>query len=409
MLRFKYLILPVMLLTLVQCTKKKGDSKLSHVTNISAGYYNSCAIQYQGYLGCWGNTLSGQGGFNSLDVCSVQSVPILCAKKPGYISGLTGGTLMATIGAAHSCANNGGVGYCWGDDTFGELGDGGNTLSYDVLMVSGFNANVTQLSAGYAHSCGVKATGAYCWGDNTLGELGDGTNNDSNTPVAVVGLGAGVVRVASGTGTSCAVLASGVVKCWGANTTGQLGDGTMVASSNVPVVAIAANATDVASAVTDNPGHTCALVNGGVKCWGLNLYAQVGDGTVLNRNTPTAVPSLTSGVTAIAVGGNHTCALVDGGVKCWGLNSAGQLGAGSSDLCIGASGVVSCSLTPLSVSGLDRTLNPSNPTVTAIAAGNEHTCALLEDQTVMCWGNNSAGQLGNNSVIATLIPTAVLQ
>lgn len=408
--RHHLLIVLSILFAVVQCVKKPESIKISNVVAISAGYYNSCSIQYQGWLGCWGSTVTGQGGFNGVDICTVQTIPIICAKRPGGISGLTTpGVLAATVGATHSCANFSGEGYCWGEDSFGQLGDGGNTLSYSALQVSGFTANVTALSAGFAHTCGLQNSGAFCWGDNSVGELGDSTNNDSNTPVAVTGLAAGVMKVASGTGTSCAVLASGAAMCWGINTSGQLGDGTAVPFSNAPVMAIAANATDIASAVADNPGHTCALVSGGVKCWGLNTYGQLGDGTVLSRNTPTDVVGLTSGVSAIAVGGNHTCALKDGGVKCWGKNASGQLGNSTDDLCIDGSGVVSCSLSPVSVISLDRNMSASDHVVSAIAAGNEHSCALLDDQTMMCWGDNSAGQLGNNSVAPSLVPTPVYQ
>lgn len=408
--RHHLLITLCTLFMVVQCVKKSESKKITNVVSISAGYYNTCSIQYQGWLGCWGNSLTGQGGFNGVDICEVQSIPVICAKRPGGISGLSvPGVLAITIGATHSCANLAGAGYCWGEDSFGQLGDGGNTLSYSAIGVTGFGASVTAMAAGYSHTCGLKGTGAFCWGDNTVGELGDSTTSDSNTPVAVTGLGAGVLKLAAGTGTSCAVLNSGALMCWGINTSGQLGDGTAVPYSDAPVLTIAAGVTDVASATTENPGHTCALVNGGVKCWGLNTYGQLGDGTVLSRNTPTDVVGLTSGVSAIAVGGNHTCALVNGGVKCWGLNDSGQLGSGSDDLCIGGSGVVSCSLNPLSVFSLDRNVSVSDHGVSAVAAGNSHTCALLDDQTMMCWGDNSAGQLGNNTVAPSLIPTPVFQ
>lgn len=408
--RHHLLIIFLLLFTVVRCVKKPESVKITNVTSISAGYYNTCSIQYQGWLGCWGNSLTGQGGFNGVDICSVQSIPVICAKKPGWISGLTlPGVLASTVGAGHSCANLEGAAYCWGEDSFGQLGDSGNTLSYSALEVTNFDSNVTAMAAGYTHTCGLKATGAFCWGDNTVGQLGDSTNNDSNSPVAVTGLNAGVLKLAAGTGTSCAVLNTGALMCWGVNSSGQLGDGTMVPFSNAPVMTIAAGVTDVASGITDNPSHNCALVNGGVKCWGLNTYGQLGDGTVLSRNTPTDVVGLTSGVSAIAVGGSHTCALTSGGVKCWGLNSSGQLGSGSDDLCIGGGGVVSCSLNPVSVISLDRTVSASDSGVTAIAAGNAHSCALLDDQSMMCWGDNSAGQLGNNTVAPSLVPTPVYQ
>ena len=135
--------------------------------------------------------------------------------------------------------------------------------------------------------------------------------------------------------------------------------------------------------------HTCTIIDGGVKCWGLNSNGKLGDNTTIDRFTPVSVSGL-SGVTAIALGNSHSCALTSGGgVMCWGFNSNGQLGDNST----------THRLTPVSVSGLSG--------ATAIALGESHSCALTSGGGVMCWGKNSQGQLGDNTTIDKLTPVSV--
>ena len=189
-------------------------------------------------------------------------------------------------------------------------------------------------------------------------------------------------RLSSGDNHSCAVMMNGTVKCWGLNDRGQLGDGT---TTNKPTPTPVSGLTDVTSISLGN-NHSCAVITDGtVKCWGLNDNGQLGDGTTTTKLTPTSITGLTN-VASISLGRNHSCAVItDGTVKCWGLNDNGQLGDGTT----------TNRLTPTSVLRNIGFGSISSLTgVTSISLGETHSCALGTDGTVWCWGNNDSGQLG---------------
>jgi alpha-tubulin suppressor-like RCC1 family protein len=187
----------------------------------------------------------------------------------------------------------------------------------------------TSISVGFSHTCAVTAAGGVeCWGSNEYGRLGDGTMTRSAVPVDVSGLQSGVTAVSAGYNHTCALTSAGGVECWGNNSHGQLGDGTMEESASpVPVSGLQSGVTAISAGASD----TCALTSaGGVECWGSNGFGQLGDGTTEASATPVPVLGLQSGVAAVSAGAGLTCArTVAGAVECWGDNEYGQLGDGT--------------------------------------------------------------------------------
>jgi alpha-tubulin suppressor-like RCC1 family protein len=354
---------------------------------ISAGNHHTCAVTSVGAARCWGGNAFGELG----DGTTTSTT------KPVQVSGLSSGLTAITAGGIHTCAlTSAGAVKCWGDNASGQLGDGTETLRTTPVEVVGLTGGVSAISAGEDHTCALtSAGGVKCWGTNANGELGDGTTEHKTTPVDVSGLTSGVAAISSGNSHTCALTNAGGVKCWGYNGDGQLGDGTETNKTTpVQVSGLTSGATAISAGGESGGGNrTCALMSGGgVKCWGGNSSGQLGDGTTSRRTTPVDVSGLTS-VTAISAGGDHTCALTSaGGVRCWGNNYLGQLADGMDagpESCepFGSS---SCSRTSVGAVGLTSG-------VTAISARAWDTCALVSGGGVKCWGYNGSGQLGDGT------------
>jgi hypothetical protein len=274
------------------------------------------------------------------------------------------------LAEGHTCALTTGGVKCWGRNAEGQLGDGTTTQRLAPVDVSGLPSGVVAISAGGDHTCALTTGGAMkCWGLNDYGQLGDGTTAWRNTPVDVSGLSSGVVSISAGAYHTCALTNVGAVKCWGMNDYGQLGDGTTTQRSTP--VSVAGLSSGMA-AVSAGAYHTCAVTNvGAVKCWGENSEGALGDGTRTRRLIPVDVSGLLSGVAAVSAGGSHSCAMTTwGAVKCWGSNFHTQLGDGTN---------IIRRLTPVDVAGLSTG-------VAAIDEGWIHSCALTTGGGVKCWG-----------------------
>ena len=311
-------------------------------------------------------------------------VPDAPGAQPDVPIGGTGGAFgtggVAGTGVAFGTGGVAGTGGVVG--TGGVTGDGLVDGSSDS-HTSG-SQTVTAISAGDQHTCALtSAGGVMCWGFQI------GTTRQSAVPVAVPGLSSGVAAISAGYAHTCALTSAGGVMCWGFNYEGQLGNNSTT-NSDVPV-AVSGLSSGVAS-ISAGQVHTCALTSaGGVMCWGENGNGALGNGSFVQSAVPVAVSGLSSRVTAISAGAGYTCALTSaGGVMCWGNDVYGVLGINNPTI----------SNRPVAVSGLSSG-------VTAISAGEFHACALTSAGSVMCWGDNSSGELGDNSTTASAVPVVV--
>lgn len=302
--------------------------------------------------------------------------------------------------------------YCWGTNTGGKLGDGTTTTqSTPVPLAQGAipsNVTIKQVAAGYGHACALGSDGkVYCWGDNSNRQLGDGTTTGRLTPVAVLqgAIPAGVTAVSLMTGNfhNCIIGSDTRVYCWGNNSAGQLGDGTGTSKSSPVALAQGAIPNGVTIAQLAGGGsHTCARASdGNAYCWGFNSTGQLGDGTVVSRSSPTLVTqgAIPAGVTIqqIATGSAFSCAIgSDNEPYCWGNNNRSQLGDGTTTV-RSSPVLVSQGVLPVSV------------TLTQLMLGDSHACVVASDNKAYCWGYNYGGQLGDSTTTTRANPVAVMQ
>jgi len=353
-----------------------------NVADITAGSDHSCAITVSGAIQCWGFNGGGPLGNGQL----------VDSSTPVDVIGLTGAATALAAGGQHTCAmTDDNAANCWGLNSNGQLGRENEPISnFSALpaSVENLTSTLSSLALGNSHTCGLTDQGGVvCWGDNRSGQSGSGTISARQAPTDVVGLEVGISSISAGLRHTCAVKENGSGVCWGSNHLGRLGDGTR--DDRLEPVTVIGLPNDL-RAISAGSAHTCGLtVDDSVVCWGTNGNGQLAGNP--SSNVPIAINGLSNNVTAISAGDIHTCALLnDGSVKCWGENDYGRLGDGTT----------ARRTAPMSVLGLSGA-------ATAIAAGGSHTCALLTDGTVQCWGRDEYGQIGNGRMLQSVTPVAV--
>ena len=346
--------------------------------SVSAGWYDSCALTTTGSAYCWGWGGNGQLGTGFR---AAGRAPLASAQAPRAVAG--GHTFaMVAAGFGRACGvTTDGEAYCWGDNTWGQLGDGSTASSLVPVLVAG-GQRFARVTLGAYHACGVTTSNAvYCWGGNGQGQLGDGSGASSLSPVLASGT-LSFQSVRAGSYHTCGVTTANVGYCWGYNDYGQVGDGTVSFAVTSPV-AVGGDHSFVA--VATGFSHSCATSpDGAAYCWGDGDLT--GDGSGNSQLAPIAVAGgLTFATTgaALAAGQENSCTLTPAGAAyCWGRNAVGQLADGS----------MTDRSTPVAATG--------GLSYASISVGLYHTCGVTTDAVAYCWGIDADGQLGAGTTLS---------
>lgn len=371
-----------------------SDGPDAQITRVSVGDTSSCVVADNGRAYCWGANDSGQlgsPGDQSSEPRQVDRTGVLKDKRIVRVS----------VGAEHACAlDDDGRAYCWGANDEGQLGTEGVDSSDVPVEVStqGVLAgkSLVLINAAADTTCALDDAGRlYCWGANGSGQFGNGTTTGSSLPVSVDTTGALsdrlIRRFAVGETHTCAVDTSGTAYCWGANDKGQLGTGTTQPSLvPLPVAPPPGVASYSFASISVGGSTTCGWgKDGSVACWGQGDAGQLGTGSLLDSSSPQWVVfrrDLDAGaIDTLNVGGATVCAAsTHGRAFCWGSNSEGQLGDGSHE----------DSPVPVPVAVVEGEDEPDLPDFGRMGSGAGSSCAVGTDGTAWCWGTNADGRLG---------------
>ena len=388
---------------------------------VAAGDKHTCVILYNGSVKCFGRGAEGQLG-NGTGLDSGYSTGSSVATTAAIELGLRRTARAIAVGSAHSCAllDNFAV-KCWGLGAYGQLGyentmwrgDGANEMGDSLPEINlGTGRTATAIAVGAEHSCALLDNFTVkCWGRSSYGQLGYG-NTDSRgdgvsemgdaLPAINFGTGRTARAVAAGKNFTCALLDNFAVTCWGANTGGQLGLGdTTERMSPTALAAIDFGSGRTARALSAGDDHVCAILDdGALVCWGAASSGALGSGSTTDiGNEPgemgsaLAAVSLSTSETAIAVsaGKSHSCALLSNNtLKCFGNGADGRLGQNSQTTLGDSPSELGTALPAINL-GTGRT-------ALAVSAGAEHTCALLDNAALKCWGSGDSGRRGSSNM-----------
>jgi alpha-tubulin suppressor-like RCC1 family protein len=429
-------VLMLLCVSIVHADVGGGSTSISRerIGYLSAGDTHTCVVLVDNSVKCFGLGNEGQLGNESTSNIGDGS-GVSVASSSAISLGLGRSARAIATGTSHTCAllDNLTV-KCWGSGLYGRTGYGdsnnrgdnagemGDALSAVDL---GSGRNATMIAVGSNHSCALLDNATVkCWGRSNSGQLGyndtvtrgDGAGEMGNAlPAISFAAGRSATAIAAGASHTCALLDNAQVVCWGDNAYGQLGQGNMdnigdgigPTIAATPTIDVGTGRTAVAISAGDL--HTCALLdNATVKCWGASANGRLGTGDTIdigddpNEMGDALLPiSLGTGVSAIAVtaGGAHTCVLLNTAVvKCFGNGTDGRLGYGNQNNLGDGPGEMGDALAAVNL-GTGRT-------VLAVSAGLAHTCAMLDNSTVKCWGNGGSGRRGSGNTSRAGITTA---
>ncbi len=367
-------------------------------SQIAAGYVHTCALDSYGQAYCWGENDIGQMGNGTTSVGEPIPVQVDMTVLPPHGSQFTslaaGGAHTCGITNSNPPAT-----FCWGYDSNGQIGDGGaNTDRSRPTLIDTSNIGndyFVSLSLGGFHSCGLTASGKiFCWGRDNQGQLGNNQPLQDQSIPAQVPFPNGVTAftsIAAGLFHTCAIANNGHAYCWGDDHFGQLGNDSAFVDQASPVPV---DMTLLGGAVFTNlktgSYHTCGIAsNGNTYCWGDNYYRQLGAGSSLSQSpVPIQVDNTffeNQRLVSIALGDAHTCGFTQNGTPyCWGAGESGQLGNGTN---LGSDPVLVDTIT----------LGGESFRIDSFTAGYAHTCGIAGNGYTFCWGKDDVGQLGHDS------------
>lgn len=378
---------------------------------VTVGENHACALA-NGSFFCWGANSNGQLGIKGT-VDQLQPVVIDLSNFPKFCLPWPLNWLCTPInvtkekisaGGNHTCTVAGGDAYCWGDNSYGQLGlNNTNSVDIPTRVTSGLPGRVTDVSAGPRNTCAISEGNLYCWGERANNKIGDGNSTGSQlTPRRVTAFDTmQVTAVSVGSNHICAI-ANGDGYCWGSNANYATGLNISTSTTSPSAGKLSLGLAGINSgnlttgaftAISAGEDYSCAIINGTVGCWGKSDVGQTGTGSTM----PVTVPTLVGGVaatlqaTTISAGKTHACATIEGASYCWGNRERGRVGKGAT---------TGSELTPLLIDG-GATVGR---TFVNIAAGGGTSCGIA-NALIVCWGAGTLGEIGDNSGVDQAAPS----